>query len=321
MLSIRPSFSEFSSLLRKGNLVPVSCEILADQDTPVSAYLKLNPGTHGFLLESVEGGERWARFSFLGTGAASVFRCRGRRIEVVEKGGKWRHEEVEDPFFAFRDFMRRYRPVPSADMPRFYGGAVGYLGYDTVRFFERLPERAEQVLDVWDIYMVIPECLLIFDNISHTIRVVSCCYLPDHANPKDAYQATVERIEKTVQRLRAPLRPEGAAKDGRETACEGEHEEKRVPGSREEDEGLCQKRGHHPGGHFSETGGPGGCRSILALPGAATREPIPLYVLPAVPSLRVGGILTGSAGAGRRDFGGSSPHRGYPSPGKDPSGG
>ena len=216
MLSIRPSFSEFSSLLRKGNLVPVSCEILADQDTPVSAYLKLKPGPHGFLLESVEGGERWARLSFLGTGAASVFRCRGRRIEVVEKGGKKRQEEVEDPFFAFRDFMRRYRPVPSADMPRFYGGAVGYLGYDTVRFFERLPERAEQVLDVWDIYLVFPECLLIFDNISHTIRVVSCCYLPHHANPKEAYQTTVEKIEKAVERLRAPLRPKAPQKtDGK----------------------------------------------------------------------------------------------------------
>ncbi len=208
--SVRPSFSEFGSLLRKGNLVPLSCEILADQDTPVSAYLKLKPGPHGFLLESVEGGERWARFSFLGTGASCVFRCRGRRIEIVEKQGKPHRRQVEDPFFAFRDLMRRYEPVPTDDMPRFYGGAVGYLGYDTVRFFERLPERAEQVLDVWDIYLVFPECLLIFDNIRHTIRVVSCCYLPHYANPKEAYRATVERIEKTVRRLQAPLRPKGA---------------------------------------------------------------------------------------------------------------
>ena len=88
MVSVRPSFSEFECLIRKGNLVPLACEILADQDTPVSAYLKLKPGTHGFLLESVEGGERWARFSFLGTGVESLFRCRGRRIEVVEKGEK-----------------------------------------------------------------------------------------------------------------------------------------------------------------------------------------------------------------------------------------
>ncbi len=211
MMSVRPSFSEFSSLLRKGNLVPVSCEILADQDTPVSAYLKLKPGPHGFLLESVEGGERWARFSFLGTGAASLFRCRGNQIEVVEKGGGRRRETVEDPFFAFRDFMQRYQPVPTSDMPRFYGGAVGHLGYDTVRFFERLPEQTERVLDVWDIYLVIPECLLIFDNISHTIRVVSCCYLPNHSNPKEAYQATVDTIERTVKRLRAPLRPKAVA--------------------------------------------------------------------------------------------------------------
>ena len=207
MLSVRPSFSQFDRLIRKGNLVPLSCEILADQDTPVSAFLKLKPGAHGFLLESVEGGERWARFSFLGTGASSVFRSRGHHVEVVEKGRRRKHEDVEDPFFAFRDLMKRYQPVPTADMPRFYGGAVGYLGYDTVRFFEKLPERTQEVLDVWDIYLVFPDCLLIFDNVRHTIRVVSCCYLPHYASAKEAYGATVERIEKTVQRLKAPLRP------------------------------------------------------------------------------------------------------------------
>jgi anthranilate synthase component 1 len=186
MLSVRPSFSQFDGLIRKGNLVPVSCEILADQDTPVSAFLKLKPGAHGFPLESVEGGERWARFSFLGAGASSVFRSRGRHIEVVEKGRRRKHEDVEDPFFAFRDFMKRYQPVATADMPRFYGGAVGYLGYDTVRFFEKLPERTEEVLDVWDIYLVFPDGILIFDKVSHTIRLVSCCYLPHYANEKEA---------------------------------------------------------------------------------------------------------------------------------------
>ena len=216
MFTVRPSFSDFECLIRKGNLVPLSCEILADQDTPVSAFLKLKPGAHGFLLESVEGGERWARFSFLGTGAASVFRCRGRRIEVVEKGRKPWRKQVADPFVAFRDFMKRYEPVPRADMPRFYGGAVGYLGYDTVRFFERLPEQAQEVLGLWDIYLVFPDCLLIFDNVSHTIRVVACCYLPHYANPKEAYGATVDRIEKTVHRLQAPLRPKATARtDGK----------------------------------------------------------------------------------------------------------
>jgi anthranilate synthase component I len=212
MLPVRPSFVEFGCLIRKGNLVPLSCEILADQDTPVSAFLKLEPGVHGFLLESVEGGERWARFSFLGTGAASVFRCRGRRIEVVERGTRRQGGEVADPFLAFRELMRGYEPVPTADMPRFYGGAVGYLGYDTVRFFERLPERARDVLDLWDIYLVFPDCLLIFDNVRHTVRVVACCYLPHFANPKAAYRATVEKIEETVERLQAPARPRGTGR-------------------------------------------------------------------------------------------------------------
>ncbi len=208
MAALSPSFRQFQDLLRKGNLVPVSREILADQDTPVSAFLKLKPGTHGFLLESVEGGERWARFSFLGIGVATAFRSRGNEIEVMERGRRWRRRRVEDPFSAFRDLMARYRPVSLPGMPRFFGGAVGYLGYDTVRHFERLPERAEEVLGTWDIYLVVPESLLVFDNVRHTIRVVSCCYLPEHRNPREAYEETVEKIERVIRRLQgAPRRP------------------------------------------------------------------------------------------------------------------
>jgi len=203
MHPVFPSYKQFESYTAQGNLIPVSCEILADQDTPVSAFSKLSRGNHGFLLESVEGGERWARYSFLGTGAASVFRARGNHVEIHDNGKKILDKKVPDPFFCFRDFMKRYQPVSIPGLPRFYGGAVGYLGYDTVRHFERLPERAEDVLGVWDIYLVIPKSMVIFDNIRHTMKIVSCCYLPHFSGPREAYQSTVHRNEKIVQKIQS----------------------------------------------------------------------------------------------------------------------
>lgn len=203
---VKPTLSEFERLIRKGNLIPVSYEILADQDTPVSAFMKLSRGSHGFLLESVEGGERWARYSFLGLGASSVFRSRSKNVEILERGKRRCRKEVPDPFEAFRDFMKRYQPVPSPELPRFYGGAVGYLGYDTIRHFEKLPVIAEESLGTWDMYLVIPEEMLIFDNIRHTIRIVSCCYLPHFDNHREAYRSTVHRIEEMVAKLQSPLR-------------------------------------------------------------------------------------------------------------------
>jgi len=170
MFTAKPSFSEFKTLIQKANLVPMSFEILADLDTPVSAFVKLSEGVHGFLLESVEGGERWARYSFLGTGALAIFRSNGNKVEILEKKlttrsgkrdqktvGQLSHQdrhfekvskEVPDPFLAFRNFMKRYKPASLSGLPRFYGGAVGYLGYDTVRHFEKLPEQARDVLKI-----------------------------------------------------------------------------------------------------------------------------------------------------------------------------
>jgi len=207
MHPVRPTLSEFESLSRRGNLVPVSCEFLADEHTPVSALRKLSRGArHGFLLESVEGGERWARYSFLGTGAAAVFRARGHHVETVEKGRPPVATDVDDPFRSFQEFMQRYRPASLRDMPRFYGGAVGYLGYDTVRHFERLPSRAADALDVWDMYLVVPESLLIFDNVQHTIRVVSCCYLPHFRDVRAAYERMLAKNDSVMKRLRSPAK-------------------------------------------------------------------------------------------------------------------
>src|SRR6185295_10687363 len=129
-----PTASDFLELAREGNLVPVYREILADTDTPVSAYLKTSRGPHGFLLESVQGGEKWARYSFLGSEPAAIFSSRGHSVTLRVEGGAERRWDAADPLEALRTVLAEYRPVTPAGLPRFFGGAVGYLSYDAVRF-------------------------------------------------------------------------------------------------------------------------------------------------------------------------------------------
>ncbi len=145
-----PSQSEFSRLAADGNLIPVYREILADLETPVSAFRKIDDGQASFLLESIEGGEKWARYSFLGSGG-KLFRCRGTRIEdSLQAAECCAAHAAADPLAALRDFMAPYRPVQLPELPRFFGGAVGYLGYDMVRFIERLPDANPREIGATD---------------------------------------------------------------------------------------------------------------------------------------------------------------------------
>jgi anthranilate synthase component 1 len=191
-------------LCERGNLIPVSREILADLETPVSAFLKIHRGAYGFLLESVQGGERWGRFSFLGTQPALVLRVRGRDVELETPGGGTERRTTDDPLSELKRLLGRYRSVSLPGLPRFAGGAVGYLAYDVVRAFERLPVAAEDDLALPDLYMLLAQSLLVFDNVAQTIRVVSHADMRDGATADAAYDAAVERIDALVARLRAP---------------------------------------------------------------------------------------------------------------------
>ena len=134
-----PDKESFAALAAKGNLIPVYREIMADMDTPVSAFMKIDDGAYSFLLESIEGGEKWARYSFLGGSPSVVLRSRGRCVEVLRRGAAAEVFESDDPLDLIREHLGRFRPVEIEGLPRFFGGAVGYLGYDMVRFFETLP--------------------------------------------------------------------------------------------------------------------------------------------------------------------------------------
>src|SRR5687767_4136831 len=171
MLSmVTPSREGFRELARKGNLIPVYREILADGDTPVSAYAKLGRRDYGFLLESVVGGEKWAAYSFIGVDPRAVVRWSfGGKIEVtwrdVEGGGEERRAEwpATDIAGALAEILGDFKAVAVPGLPRFWGGAVGWMGHDVVRAFEDLPPRSPDDLGLPHLCLVLTDTVVIFD--------------------------------------------------------------------------------------------------------------------------------------------------------------
>jgi len=202
-----PSFEEFSRKARDGNLIPVYREILADMETPVSAFRKIDSGNYAFLLESIEGGEKWGRYSFLGSNPGLVFKAKGSRAEVITGEGIQFHEINTDVLEPLKAILSRYRPVRADDLPRFYGGMVGFLGYDVVRQFERLPATAKDDLDLPDALFLLTDTLVIFDNVSHRIKVVSNAHVPETTphRLREAYEEAAKKIDAIISSLRRPL--------------------------------------------------------------------------------------------------------------------
>ena len=199
----QPSFAEFEKLAQKGNLIPVYREILADVETPVSVLMKLQNKDHVYLLESVEGGEKWGRYSFLGTDAGVVFRVHGDKVIIEEKGKVTTREHKGNPLNFLRELLNRYKPVTIPGLPRFYGGAVGYLGYEMVRYFEKLPPSPPDDLNLDEAVFVISDSLMIFDNVRHTIKVVACAYTEDADSLEESYEASCRKIEEMIETISA----------------------------------------------------------------------------------------------------------------------
>jgi anthranilate synthase component 1 len=206
------TFDEFKRLSSDGNLIPLYREILADFETPVSAFTKIDHGPSAYLLESVEGGEKWARYSFLGSGSpillqedkGAVVMARGSRIERVPAS----LQPGETPLDRLRNVMAGYRPVTVPELPRFVGGAVGYLSYDVVRCFEDIPARRKDDAGFPAIAFLLTDTLLIFDNVAHTIKVVANAHVPSGkpADVRGAYADDTSRIDRMIERLKRPLR-------------------------------------------------------------------------------------------------------------------
>ena len=198
----KPSLKEFKEKSKQGNLIPVYKEVLADLDTPVSAYLKMCGGEYSFLLESVEGGEKWARYCFLGFDPSIVVSIKGKEV-VVEKNGKSESIIITEgnPLDGLKKVLAQYEPVEVEGLPRFSGGAVGFISYDMVRSFESLPDDTEDDLEVPDACFVITDTLLIFDNIAQTIKIVSNAYVTND-NIEKSYNKAIKNIEAIEEKLK-----------------------------------------------------------------------------------------------------------------------
>ena len=196
----KPDFKEFLKLTKKGNVIPVYMEINADLDTPVSAFLKIKQGDYSFLLESVEGQEKIARYSFLGTNPSLIFKSKGKQIEIIDVGKNKSRKFItkETPLDEIKKVMQDFRSVELSGLPRFYGGLVGYMGYDTVRFFEKIPDKNKDSLGISDTLFILTDTILIFDRLNHTLKIVSNVILPKQAgvlNKKKLYQQAIKKIE------------------------------------------------------------------------------------------------------------------------------
>jgi anthranilate synthase component 1 len=209
-----PSLENFLKLTGSANVIPVYKEINADLDTPVSAFLKIQKGDYGFLLESVEGEEKIARYSFLGTQPQLVFISKGRSIQVIRTRPKKavRFRSALTPLDELKKIMSGFKAVEHPGLPRFYGGLVGYMGYDTVRFFERLPDKNPDDLNLADCVFILTDTILIFDHTRHSIKIVNNVILPGTGKQPGAkqktrfYNAAIAKIARVEQDLQKVIR-------------------------------------------------------------------------------------------------------------------
>jgi len=184
-----PTLDEVRQLKKYGNLVPVYHEIMADLETPVSAYLKIARGNYSFLLESVEGGEHIARYSFIGTEPSLILKARD--------------ENTIDPLLLIEKEFSQFRLAPITGLPRFHGGMVGYLSYEIARYFERLPSPDLDPLGLPEFTLMLADTLLVFDHLTHKIKIVSHAHLDDDIDT--AYRQATDKIDRLVERLRQPV--------------------------------------------------------------------------------------------------------------------
>lgn len=190
---------EFLKLSDKFNLIPLYREIIADLDTPVGAFLKLNRRP-SFLLESVQGGEKWGRYSIIGIEPSVVIKAESKKI-TVQKGENIRVYKKLEPFNFLRKFFNQYNPYIDAELPRFFGGMVGFISYDTVKLFEKVPDTTKPSIDMPDIFLMIPETLLIFDNLKQSIKIVYNAFIDKDAT--SIYQKAQKKIDNLISDLKS----------------------------------------------------------------------------------------------------------------------
>jgi anthranilate synthase component 1 len=198
--------AEFRELSAQGNLIPVFTELISDAESPVSAFQKIDDGGYSFLFESVEKSDQAGRYSFVGSQPRVTFESRGRTIRITEDGQVREFETDRDPLHELEALMHRFRfvPLPALEDSRFAGGAVGYLGYDMVRFFEpTIPAAPKDELNLPESYFFLAETLLIFDHRTRRLRIVANAFV-ENGDTDTAYAKAAEKIAALAARLNQP---------------------------------------------------------------------------------------------------------------------
>ncbi|MFH1201357.1 MAG: anthranilate synthase component I [Candidatus Omnitrophota bacterium] len=204
-----PTFKEFKRLSKKGNLVPVYKEILADLETPVSAFMKIMDDDYAYLLESVEGTQKIARYSFLGAHPSLIFKAKDNIVEITAERKKKKITFKTDPLLEIKKIMQQFKSVEVKDLPRFYGGMVGFIGYDMVKFFEpklKILDSKKRDVDFPDAVFMLSDKLFIFDHFNHKIKIVACVFIKDKKKIKGYYHKGLKDIEAMHKRLKGPLK-------------------------------------------------------------------------------------------------------------------
>jgi anthranilate synthase component 1 len=193
----RQTFAELAK--QDYNRIPITREVLADLDTPLSSYLKLAEGAYSYLFESVQGGEKWGRYSIIGLPCKTVLKVIGQSVTVETEGQIVESHQCEDPLAFVEKFQTRFKVMELPELPMFFGGLVGYFGYDTVRYVEKKLRHSapEDVLGTPDILLMVSDEVLVFDNLSGTINIIV------HADPNesDAYDQAQARLNELSARL------------------------------------------------------------------------------------------------------------------------
>src|SRR6266446_638955 len=201
---LTPTRSEFIRLAERGNVIPVFAEFVADCETPVSAFKKLESGSYSFLFESTEKNDVSGRFSFVGSDPRLIIRSHGRKIQVIDQGRQHRFETMTDPLDEIRKLMARYQVVSLPEMPRFAGGAVGFLGYEAINFFEpKVPVAQRDDLHLPEMLFMITRSLLIFDHRLRSLKIVVNAFL-EEGPPEDVYARATESVGALIRQLAQP---------------------------------------------------------------------------------------------------------------------
>lgn len=195
-----PNLNEYMKMSSEYNLIPVYTDLFVDMETPISIFKKVCQGNHTYLLESVEGGENLARYSFIGLEPFLTYRCKNGAGVIEDSGGP--KQVTGEPLKILQGIMEQFAAPKLEGLPRFYGGAVGYFGYDLVRYVEQLPESTKDDLDLPDCHFILSRLVLIFDHVKHKVKIV--VNTQPGIDPGAAYHNAVNRINAVKKIISEP---------------------------------------------------------------------------------------------------------------------